>query len=73
MSSREKRLEAFRQLPLGAQLALITSTRVNPILEKNQEYIESLERIHAECLIKATPEQNAAYEQARILLYSPID
>jgi hypothetical protein len=43
MSSLEKRLEAFRQLPLRAQLALIASTRVNPILAQNQDYIEGLE------------------------------
>lgn len=61
----EKRLEAFRQLPLRAQLALIASTRSNPVLSQNQEYIESLERIHAECVQSATPEQKAAYEQAR--------
>lgn len=61
----EKRLAAFRQLPLRAQLALIASTRSNPVLSQNQEYIESLERIHAECVHASTPEQKAAYEQAR--------
>lgn len=65
MSSMEKRLEAFRQLPLRAQLALIASTRNNPVLSQNQEYIESLECIHAECLRSSTPEQKAAYEQAK--------
>lgn len=64
MSSIEKRLDAFRQLPLRAQLALITSTRNNPLLSQNQNYIESLERIHAECLGAATAEQRAAYEKA---------
>lgn len=64
MSSFEKRLEAFRQLPLRAQLALIASTRNNPILSQNQDYVESLERIHVECLSSATPEQKATYEQA---------
>ena len=61
----EKRLEAFRQLPLRAQLALIASTRSNPVLSQNQEYIESLEQIHAECVHSSTPEQKAAYEQAK--------
>jgi hypothetical protein len=65
MSSLEKRLEAFRQLPLRAQLALIASSRVNPVLGKNQEYIEGLERVHAECLLSATPQQRLAYEKAR--------
>lgn len=73
MSSQETRLEAFRQLPLRAQLALITSTRVNPVLGKNQEYIENLERIHAECLLSATSEQKETYEQAKAYVSSPID
>lgn len=61
MSSIEKRLEAFRQLPLRAQLSLLNSTRSNSVLSQNREYIESLERIHQECLSLATPEQKAAY------------
>jgi hypothetical protein len=65
MSSLEKRLEAFRQLPLRAQLALITSTRSNPVLAQNHEYIEGLERIHAECVLAATPQQKAEYEKAQ--------
>ncbi len=65
MSSIEKRLEAFRQLPLRAQLALIVSTRNNPVLSQNNEYIENLERTHAECLNSSTPEQKAAYEKAK--------
>lgn len=65
MSSIEKRLEAFRKLPLRAQITLIASTRDNPVLSQNQEYIESLERIHAECLSSSTPEQKAAYEQSK--------
>lgn len=65
MSSIENRLEAFRKLPLRAQLALIASSRANPVLSKNQEYIENLERIHAECLQEATPEQKAAYDKAK--------
>jgi hypothetical protein len=65
MSSLEKRLEAFRQLPLRAQLAMIASTRANSVLAKEREYIEGLERIHAECLQASTPEQRAEYEKAR--------
>ena len=65
MSSVENRLQAFRQLPLRAQLALIASTRNNPVLSQNQEYIESLERIHTECLSSATPEQKAEYDKAK--------
>lgn len=65
MSSLEKRLEAFRQLPLRAQLALIASTRSNPVLAENTDYIEGLERVHAECLLSSTPQQKAAYEKAR--------
>ena len=57
----EKRLEAFRKLPLRAQLSLLNSTRSNAVLSQNLEYIESLERIHQECLDSATPEQKAAY------------
>jgi hypothetical protein len=65
MSSLEKRLEVFRQLPLRAQLAMIASTRVNSVLAKNQEYLEGLERVHAECLEASTPEQKAEYEKAK--------
>lgn len=70
MSSLEKRLEAFRQLPLRAQLALIASSRANPVLGKNQEYIEGLERVHAECLQASTPQQKSAYEKAKANLTS---
>ena len=65
MSSLEKRLEVFRQLPLRAQLAMIASTRANSVLAKDHEYIEGLERVHAECLQGSTPEQRAEYEKAR--------
>lgn len=65
MSSIEKRLEAFRKLPLRAQITLIASSRDNPVLSQNQEYIESLERIHAECLESSTPEEKAIYEQSK--------
>lgn len=57
----EKRLEAFRQLPLRAQLSLLNSTKSNEVLSQNREYIEALERIHQECLNSATPEQKATY------------
>ena len=70
MSSLEKRLEAFRQLPLRAQLALIASTRNNPVLAKNQDYIEGLEGVHAECLQASTPQQKAEYEKAKANLTS---
>ena len=65
MSSLENRLEAFRQLPLRAQLALIASTRANPVLAKNQEYLESLERIHAQCLQISTAQEKAVYDKAK--------
>ncbi len=71
MSSLDKRLEAFRRLPLRAQLALITSTQANSALAQNQEYIEGLERVHAECLRESTPQQKAIYEKAQINLTSP--
>jgi len=73
MSNLEKRLAAFRQLPLRAQLALIASTRSNPVLAQNTEYIEGLERVHAECLLSSTPQQKAAYEEARANLNGSID
>ena len=63
--SMENRLAAFRKLPLRAQLALINSTRDNPVLSQNREYLENLERIHNECLNSATPEQKIAYEKAK--------
>lgn len=64
MSSLEKRLETFRKLPLRAQLAMIVSTKANPVLAQNQEYIDMLENIHAECLAVAKPEQKEIYEKA---------
>lgn len=73
MSSLETRLQAFPQLPVGAQLALIPSTFVNPVLGKNQEDIENLEPIYAECLLSARSEQKAAYEQTKAFLYSSIE
>lgn len=62
---KENRLNAFRQLPLRAQLALIASTRANPILAKNSEYLAALEHIHAQCLQLATPEQKLVYQKAK--------
>lgn len=70
MLSMEKRLAAFRQLPLRAQLALITSTRNNPVLSQNQEYMANLERIHAECLSSSNLEQKTYYERAKANLTS---
>ena len=68
MSSLEKRLTVFRQLPLRAQLATITSSKANGILNQNQNYIDSLEQIHAECLANATPAEKLAYDKAREML-----
>lgn len=65
MSSLEKRLAAFRQLPLRQQLALIGATRDNPVLAQNREYIAALERIHQESLASATPEERESYEKAK--------
>ena len=70
MSSIEKRLAVFRQLPLRAQLATITSTKANSVLNQNSEYTACLEQIHAECLAAATPEEKAIYHQAKELLES---
>ena len=68
MSSMEKRLAVFRQLPLRAQLATITSTKANSVLNQNHQYIASLEQIHTECLDTATPAEKAAYNKAKKLL-----
>ena len=68
MASLEKRLAVFRQLPLRAQLATITSTKANAVLSENKEYLASLEQIHAECLKVASPEKKAAYNKAKELL-----
>ena len=64
MSSLEKRLEVFRQLPLRAQLATILSSKANSVLSQNQEYIASLERIHQECVAAATPQAQKIYQQS---------
>ncbi|MDJ0570791.1 MAG: hypothetical protein QNJ53_17350 [Pleurocapsa sp. MO_192.B19] len=68
MSSLEQRLAVFRQLPLRAQLAMITSSKANNLLNQNQEYIVSLEEIHAECLATATLEEKLAYQKAQDIL-----
>ena len=67
MSSLEKRLEAFRKLPLRAQLAMIGATKANAVLAQNQKYLNSLEKIHAECLAAATLAQKKAYKKAKDL------
>ena len=64
MSSLEKRLEVFRKLPLRAQLATILSSKANSVLSQNREYIDSLERIHQECLDSATPQAKKIYQQS---------
>ena len=68
MASIEQRLAVFRKLPLRAQLATITSTKANAVLNKNYEYIASLEKIHAECLNTASSEEKATYRKAKELL-----
>jgi hypothetical protein len=65
MSSLEKRLAVFRQLPLRAQLATIASSKANQVLNQNSDYLASLEQIHAECLAIATPEDRLAYNKAK--------
>ena len=70
MSSLAKRLAVFRQLPLRAQLATITSTKANSVLSQNQEYLASLEQIHAECLAQAGEKEKIAYQKAKDLLGS---
>jgi hypothetical protein len=70
MSSLSQRLAVFRQLPLRAQLATITSTKTNSVLSQKQDYIASLEQIHAESLEKATAAEKLIYQQAQDLLGS---
>jgi len=65
MASLEKRLQVFRQLPLKAQLAMLAASRENPTLSQNLDYLNALERVHAECVQAATPEQQQAYERAK--------
>jgi hypothetical protein len=68
MSSLSQRLAVFRQLPLRAQLATITATKTNSVLSRKQDYISSLEQIHAESLEKATETEKLVYQQAKDLL-----
>ena len=68
MSSLEKRLAVFGKLPIRAQLATIVSSKANETLGQNNEYIASLEQIHAECLANATPEEKQAYSKAKKLI-----
>ena len=68
MSSLEKRLAVFRQLPLRAQLATITSSKANAILGQKQDYITRLEEIHAESLAAATEQEKLVYQKAKNLL-----
>ena len=86
MSSLEQRLAVFRQLPLRAQLATITSSKANQVLShrflrrkttepavtvgQKQDYIASLEQIHAESLAAATELERLVYRQAKELLDS---
>ena len=68
MASLEQRLAVFGKLPLRAQLATITSTKANEVLSRNQEYIASLEAIHAESLAAATEAEKLTYQKAKDLL-----
>ena len=68
MSSIEQRLAVFRKLPLRAQLATITSSKANKILSQKQDYIVSLEQIHAESLAAATEQEKLVYQKAKDLL-----
>ena len=68
MSSLEQRLAVFRRLPLRAQLATISSSRANEVLNQNKDYITSLEQIHEESLAAATPKEKLAYNKAKDLL-----
>ena len=68
MSSLEKRLAIFAQLPLKAQLAMIVSSKTNKTLNQNEAYIESLEKIHGSCLANATDDERLAYSRAKELI-----
>ncbi|NJK57839.1 MAG: hypothetical protein HC939_18525 [Pleurocapsa sp. SU_5_0] len=70
MSSLSQRLAVFRQLPLRAQLATITSTKANSVLSQKHDYIASLEQIHAESLASATEAEKLVYQKAKDLLES---
>ena len=68
MSSPEQRLAVFRKMPLRAQLAMITSSKANQTLNQNQDYISSLEQVHAECLADASAEAKLIYKKSQELL-----
>ena len=68
MASLERRMAVFRQLPLRAQLTTIISTKSNRVLSQNEDYVASLERIHAESLAAATESERLAYRKAKSLL-----
>ncbi len=70
LSSLEQRLAIFRQLPLRAQLAMITASKTSRVLSQKQSYIASLEQIHAESLAAATESERLVYRQAKDLLDS---
>ena len=70
MASLEQRMAVFRQLPIRAQLATITSTKANEILAKNTDYIAQLEAIHAESLAQASASEKLAYQKSQDLLGS---
>ncbi len=46
------------------------SFKANSILSKNQDYIASLEQIHAECLAVATLEEVRVYQETKEILDS---
>ena len=70
MSSLEKRMAVFRQLPLRAQLATIASSKSNQFLSQKPGYIARLEEIHAEALAIASESEKIAYQKAKDLLES---
>ena len=70
MASLEQRLAVFRQLPLRAQLATITSTKTNEILSQKKDYIARLEKIHAESLAQASERERLVYQKSKFLLDS---
>jgi hypothetical protein len=59
MSDEATRQAVFRRLPLRAQLVFLASTRNNPELAADTEYLANLERIHQECIAQASLEQLA--------------
>ena len=49
---------------MSGYLATIASTKANPILAQNSEYIDRLKQVHSQCLGAATPQQRETYYQA---------